>query len=412
MEHRGTRARGETTVPALRTPVLWLLICASVFGGVLTISPMSAEMSGRRFDASAYWRQPLAPQGAPPAKWTPLEQSLKPEDCGQCHSDQFEQWRTSLHARAFSPGLVGQLLSLDGSNTEECLQCHAPLAEQRAALEAARALGVAHRPDMQGLAAAGNACAGCHLRQRTRFGPPQRGSGVVGPSKLPAAHGGVFRTTFFESAKFCSGCHQFGPEFAVNGKPLENTLVEWAASPQARQSVTCQTCHMPDRQHLWRGIHDPAMVASGLTPRITADAAGARFEIINSGVGHAFPTYVTPKVVMYAVGLDQAGSPQPQTMRTHVIARRVRFDAGRWFEVSDSRLLPGQSAAIELAWNTSERIRLWLEIIPDDFYETEIYPDRLGRLDPASEPARLIAQAKTEAAKRSFRLFETELRRP
>ena len=154
------------------------------------------------------------------------------------------------------------------------------------------------------------------------------------------------------------------------------------------------------------------MVASGLTPSITADAVGARFEITNSRVGHAFPTYVTPKVVMYAVGLDQAGSLQPQTTRTHVIARRVRFDAGRWFEVSYTRLLPGQSAAIELAWNTSERIRLWLEIIPDDFYETEIYPDRFGRLDPASEPARLIAQAKTEAAKRSFRLFETELRRP
>jgi hypothetical protein len=45
-----------------------------------------------------------------------LEQSLKPEDCGQCHSDQFEQWRTSLHARAFSPGLVGQLLSLDAAS--------------------------------------------------------------------------------------------------------------------------------------------------------------------------------------------------------------------------------------------------------------------------------------------------------
>ena len=32
--------------------------------------------------------------------------------------------------------------------------------------------------------------------------------------------------------------------------------------PQASRQVTCQTCHMPDRRHLWRGIHDPAMVAA------------------------------------------------------------------------------------------------------------------------------------------------------
>jgi len=66
---------------------------------------------------------------------------------------------------------------------------------------------------------------------------------------------------------------------------------------------------MPDRAHLWRGIHDPAMVASGLTPRIDADAEKARFELTNSGVGHAFPTYAVPTVVMSAVALEPSGSP-------------------------------------------------------------------------------------------------------
>ena len=205
---------------------------------------------------------------------------------------------------------------------------------------------------------------------------------------------------------------QFDAALAVNGKPLENTVAEWQASPQASQGVTCQTCHMPDRQHLWRGIHDPAMVASGLTTHITADAAGVRFEITNTGVGHAFPTYVTPKVVMYAQGLDPAGSPQPEALRTHVIARDVRADNERWIEVSDSRLLPGQSAAIELPWNASERIQVWLQVIPDNFYETEIYPDRLARASAGSAAAQLIMQAEAAAANRTFRLFETELGRP
>jgi hypothetical protein len=326
--------------------------------------------------------------------------------------DQFTQWRTSRHATAFSPGLFGQLLTFDASDTAECLQCHAPLAEQRAAFEAARALGVAYLPEKQGLAAAGNSCGGCHLRQHRRFGPPQRGTGASGPSELSAPHGGAFRTAFFESSEFCRGCHQFDAALAVNGKPLENTYVEWKASPQAAQGLACQTCHMPDRRHLWRGIHDPTMVAAGLTPRVAADADGVRFEVANSGIGHAFPTYVTPKVIMYGVVLDAAGMPRPETLQSHVIARHVRYEDGQWIEISDTRLLPGQTASIDVRWNGNDSIRVWLEVIPDHHYETEVYRDLLETLPHASEAARSIAQAKAAAAASHFRLFESGLRRP
>jgi len=57
--------------------------------------------------------------------------------------------------------------------------------------------------------------------------------------------------------------------FALNGKLLQSTYDEWKASRFARQGVQCQDCHMPDRRHRWRGIHDADMVRSGLT--ITAD---------------------------------------------------------------------------------------------------------------------------------------------
>ena len=129
-----------------------------------------------------FWRQPLAPQGKAPRAWTQVERSLRPEDCGTCHVDKLEEWRTSLHAKAFSPGLVGQLLTFDAEQTAACMQCHAPLAEQRQAFEAARRRGKAHLPAEQGLAADGNSCATCHLRGHRRFGPPQRGTGAVGQS--------------------------------------------------------------------------------------------------------------------------------------------------------------------------------------------------------------------------------------
>jgi hypothetical protein len=60
-------------------------------------------------------------------------------------------------------------------------QCHAPLAEQLTDFETKRAQGMAHISE--GLAAAGNACGGCHLRRYQHFGPPQRGTGATGASQ-------------------------------------------------------------------------------------------------------------------------------------------------------------------------------------------------------------------------------------
>src|SRR3989475_8055158 len=41
-----------------------------------------------------HWRRPLAPQGPPPARFSPLEASLQPEACGTCHPAQFADWKT------------------------------------------------------------------------------------------------------------------------------------------------------------------------------------------------------------------------------------------------------------------------------------------------------------------------------
>lgn len=359
-----------------------------------------------------YWNQPLAPQGVAPPRWSAPERSLKPDDCGLCHADRLKEWQTSLHAKAFSPGLVGQLLGLDAQDTASCMQCHAPLAEQREAFEAARRKGNAHLPAAQGLAAAGNSCAGCHVRAHRRFGPPQRDTGAVGPSDPSGPHGGVTRTADFAKSDFCAVCHQFSQDQAVNGKPLENTVVEWRDSPAARAGQTCQSCHMPDRRHLWRGIHDPEMVKSGLTPEFIAGTAGARFRLNNTGVGHAFPTYVTPKVVMTGVALDEAGKPIPGTERSHVIQRRVEFAGGEWVERSDTRLMPGQSATLEMPWPRSGRVQMWLEVHPDDFYDHDVYDGLLRELPKESPAAALIAEADRRARASRFRLFEREITRP
>lgn len=359
-----------------------------------------------------YWHSPLAPQGAAAPSWSEQERSLNPEDCGLCHADKLADWSTSLHAKAFSPGLVGQLLSLDAEETQSCMNCHAPLAEQIKAFEAAKARGKGHLPAEQGLAARGNSCGGCHVRGNRRFGPPQRESGAVGPSPSDGPHGGVFRTRDFEVSGFCAACHQFPQDQAINGKPLENTVVEWRASPAAAEGKSCQSCHMPDRRHLWRGIHDPEMVRSGLKADFTAEVAQARFRLTSAGVGHAFPTYVTPKVIMKGVGLDTSGRPVAGTMREHVIQRRVEFVNGEWVERFDTRLSPGESAVLDLPWPAGGQVRFWLEVHPDDFYDHGVYDALLRDLPKDSPAARLIAEADAQAGRTRFRLFETEIIRP
>jgi len=121
---------------------------------------------------------------------------------------------------------------------------------------------------------------------------------------------------------------------------------------------------------------------------------------------------VTPKVVMRALLIDEAGQPLPGAEATTVIQRRVEAVGSDWREISDTRLLPGQTAAVEIAWGSARRARLWLEVLPDDFYHRETYTPLLQDLPANGEPHRLIALADARARSSGYRLFEVEIERP
>ena len=53
-----------------------------------------------------------------------------------------------------------------------------------------------------------------------------------------------------------------------------------------------------------------------------------------------------------------------------------------------------------------------MEVIPDYYYETAVFPALIDSLPPGGDAAALIAQADREAAANHFKLFETELHRP
>jgi hypothetical protein len=260
----------------------------------------------------------------------------------------------------------------------------------------------------------GLSCAGCHVRGHQRYGPPKRdGSLENSASAARIPHGGAIRTAAFERAEFCKGCHQFEPNgYALNGKLLENTYNEWKEGPYAREGKACQGCHMPERRHLWRGIHDPEMVKQGVSVRLSLDKEHyqigeqlrAEITLTNTGVGHNFPTYVTPKIVVRFELADADGKPVEKSVQEERIGREVTLDLAQ--ELFDTRIAPGASRtlryvrAIDRAGLT---LRASVVVVPDDFY-IQFFEATLPKAK-AKEAKALLEQAIREGRARSFSLF-------
>ena len=354
-----------------RAWLAWALVVAGCAGVTTARDESVAAFLAR------HWRAPLAPQGPAPSGFSTLEASLAPEACGACHPAQFADWRTSTHAASMGPGVAGQLVEMLEREPREalgCQRCHAPLAEQSPLQPDTLTANPVFDPTLR---TRGIPCAACHVRGHERFGPPRRDGSLVGATpRETLPHRGVTRTPAYLAAEFCRSCHQFAPDgYALNGKLLEDTYNEWKASRFAAAGVQCQDCHMPDRRHLWRGIHDPDMVRGGLTIAVVEDPArapgtvAARLVVENSGVGHRFPTYVTPLVVLRAEQVDASGRPLTGTRQEARIGREVTLDLAR--ELADTRLAPGERAELEYARRLEGEavgVRLAVIVFPDAFY--------------------------------------------
>jgi len=397
-----------------------VLLFALTGGDPSTALGSPPASSGIAAFLARHWQRPLAANGPAPGNFSPLEASLSPAACGACHPRQFADWRSALHSRAMSPGLLGQLQAMGPAARDQhqaCLQCHAPLAEQEDHLVDSLIAGRMLPPLADGASAAdGLSCAGCHVRGNRRYGPP-RSDGTVPAANAQLPHDGWRATPAFEDSRFCAACHQFaagGP--GLNGKPFENTYEEWRASRYARAGVSCQSCHMPQRRHLWRGIHDPEMVRSGLTigSALVPAAAGrvaAELSVANTGVGHDFPTYVTPKVEVEIAQLDRHGKVIPATVLRRLISRDVNLDLT--VERADTRLRPDELRRYRYERARERRavaVLCRITVFPDAFY-AGFY--RATLKDPSFRVGRAAIGAALRRAEASpYVLYEARLPLP
>lgn len=330
---------------------------------------------------STFWQFPIPLQGEPPEYYNKTVTTLASESCGHCHTKQWEDWKTTRHAIAMGPGIWGQLIGQTPRFIESCSPCHAPLSEQHRHLPTPQGGHAVNEQYDEQLQSQGLTCAVCHVRAHQRFGPPFSETAAAASVFGEGHHGGAVASRAYEDSAFCKPCHQFEPNgFSLNGKLLENTYNEWIESPHALQGETCQSCHMPDSRHQWRGIHDPDTVRNAL--KLDVDVKHQRktieadIRLTNTGAGHYLPTYITPAIFVTVRLLDSVGVPVPDTEQVRAIQRRAPLSLDR--EIFDTRIPPGATWVYTYKVSNAEQAKtldIRIDVHPDHFYNGffEIY---------------------------------------
>ncbi len=351
--------------------------------------------------------QPWAPglvipaQGEPPAALPPAAASLSSRQCARCHQRQVREWSGSLHARTSSPGTLGQFIGAKPGFVAGCQRCHAPLAEQQ--------------PGAPGydadLRAEGVTCAGCHVRGWTRRGPPR-----AADARLLASPSYPFVVdAAYERSDFCLPCHQLAPAGAIAGRPLLDTYREWLEGPYMRRGIQCQHCHMPERTHSWKGVHDADTVRQGVAWTVSAargqdGGASARVRLRNVGAGHYLPTTSTPAAFIDVELVDGAG--KVVATKTRRVGRDMRYQKG-WKQIEDTRIPPGEALEFAPRWDAAgargaARVRVTLRMHPDDYYQG-FYERLLAGKQLLPEARVLIEQALVQTLRSRFVVMTKEL---
>jgi hypothetical protein len=294
--------------------------------------------------------------------------SLSAESCGQCHREIYEEWKTSIHAKAYEDSFFQAYWAKD-KHIWVCLNCHTPLENQQPTLikdiprgrveKATQEPNPRYDPAYQKESVT---CAVCHVRDGVIYGPFED-SAAPHPTKFDPN----FRTT-----QICQRCHHVvsGPAQFYNVGPC-GTYAEYEGKFfMQERGFICQSCHMPEvdrpvalespvrhgRRHLWRGGHDPDMIKRAVAVEVTATPAQPKpgedvaftLNLINAGAGHKIPTGDPDRHFTIEFTVEDR---QGQVLATQ------SSTMGRWIlwqpaiiELYDNRLLPLASREYRFAY--------------------------------------------------------------
>jgi len=237
-------------------------------------------------------------KGLYPGPWikpTKNMQSVSAKECGSCHQKQYEEWYGSRHQLGFMNSIF-----LEGYKFEKkdfCVNCHAPLQNQVQEIGNHTVEELEKMPkNLLPLTYEGITCVTCHVRDNKILTLHDKKDNGVHEFKTAKNLG---------SPDLCGNCHQFNfpnnsediPRFSH--EPMQNTLQEWRYYAQKmpqkseRKDIvpnSCQSCHMPEGKHTFRGAHDTTLLKNSVQLRFYEKHDSIFAEIKSVGVGHEYPT--------------------------------------------------------------------------------------------------------------------------
>ena len=166
------------------------------------------------------------------------------DTCGACHSDIYESWEVSIHAKAYSNESFQKTWE-DNHKNSECLTCHT----------------TGHEAGSAKFAQAGVTCESCH-------GAMSEGHPDTAKMSIPV------------SSEMCRKCH-------------EKTYQEWKVSKHHAKNIRCFDCHNVHAQGLRAGGGD-ALCGSCHQSRLTDFAHSTHhLEGLKCSTCH-MPAYAAP----------------------------------------------------------------------------------------------------------------------
>ncbi|MCF6282279.1 MAG: cytochrome c family protein [Candidatus Polarisedimenticolaceae bacterium] len=300
--------------------------------------------------------------------------SINASACGDCHQAIYAEWRTTMHAAAYTDPFFQAYWKKD-KQTWSCLTCHTPLENQLQRRITQFKNGDLSEPQFEPnrrfdaqLQQEGVTCAACHLRDGIIYGP-------YPAEQLNAPHPVAYDERFL-SESICLGCHEVAETpFSLMRSGICGTGDEWKNGPYISQGYRCQTCHMPEvtrplvsgmkshkgGRHLWRGGNSPEQVAKALTIQvIPLDNRELRVDITNSGAGHKFPTGDPDREVFITAKLVNKVGRDLQTEALHI--RRLIIWKPIMIELSDNRIEPLETRSLFLTLPSGQNQELTIEV--------------------------------------------------
>jgi len=292
--------------------------------------------------------------------------SLRADECGGCHVEIYNEWRQSMHAKAWTDPYFQADYVFDGSQ-QICLNCHIPLQNQQENLvlgfeDKARFKPVLKpNPAFDGqLQQEGVTCAVCHVRDGIIIGP-------YGDTDAP--HPSRFDPAMTSGMDICRKCH------VVSGKrrdtffrlPPCGTVAEIAQGGTDRK-INCVKCHMPTvtrplsegfptrrgRMHLWKGGHDQDMVRNALQVDLELGPSrkgrgSALLTLTNTGADHFLPTGTPDRQLTVEFLLKDTTTDTIIKKKTYKLKRTILWRPFI-FDLRDTRLRKNKPRTFTFSW--------------------------------------------------------------